>query len=129
MLERAVVDDLDQLVVVQDLAVEEDRMRDLDPIVGEQYDEIGRRRTLARQTVGEGLTDLDLDIVDELSENFRHERALAVAQCLPTVEEEIADRGDERPPARDGLIARQPEKVLAVYRHARRVPGRDLKNR
>ncbi len=52
MLERAVMDDLDQLLVAQHFAVLENDMGDGDFVIGEGEHEIARRVGLFRQFLG-----------------------------------------------------------------------------
>ena len=91
MLEGAVLDDLDQLDVLQHLAVEQDGVGDLDLVVGQGRDELVRCVQLHRQPAGKRLAHRHFHVVDQLAQNVGHERAFALVEDVLLVEEQIAD--------------------------------------
>jgi hypothetical protein len=68
-----------------------------------------------------------LHLVHELAEDIRHERPLAVAQHVLAVEEQVGDSFDERAPARQRLVAREFQQMVAVaFGHLIDIRKRDL---
>lgn len=114
MLHRAVGDDLDQLGIEQHFAVHEDRVRDLDLIVGQGDDQLVRRVVAVRQPFGQPLADGHLDVVDQLPQDVGHQRPFAVGQALAAAEEQIADGLDQIRPAGRGLVPRHAEQLVDV---------------
>ncbi len=102
-------DDLDEVGVVQDPAPGEDGMGDLDLVVGEREHQVAGRVRLVGEALGELLAHRHLDVVDELAEDVRHERALGVGQDVVAAEEEVAHHGGQLRAAGDGLLARELE--------------------
>ena len=92
----AVPDDADQFRVAQHRALPEDRLGDLDLVVGQLDDEFVRRVGGAGQALGEVAPHHHLAVVDELAQDVGHERALALAQHLVAIVEQIADRRGQR---------------------------------
>ena len=111
MLERAVVNELDQLLVLQDGAAQQDGMGDFDVVVGQGAHQVARRRGLIRQALGQRAPHLDLDVVDELTKDVAHQRALAIVERPAVGAEQVRHHVDQRLSARDRFVARELEEV------------------
>ena len=107
MLHRAVMDDLHQVDVVQDVALDQHAMGDFDLVVGQRQNQFARRFRHGSETLGQFAAHRHLHVVDDLAQDVGHQRAFAVAENFLVVEEQIADGVDQCLAARDGLIPRE----------------------
>jgi hypothetical protein len=112
--ERAVLDDLDQLDVLQHGALGQDGVRHLDIVVGEDGDEIGRRAALAGQPFGQRPALAHFDVVDQVAEDVGHDRPLGIPQHGVGVEEQVADDLDEPRPAFERAVARERHQLVEI---------------
>ncbi len=82
MLERALLDDLYEFVVVQHLAMDEDLVGDGYLVFGKREDEVGRRVRLEGESFGERAAHRGFGIVDQLPQDLGHQGALAIGQDI-----------------------------------------------
>ena len=106
------VDDLDELEIQQDLALQQDRIGDLDRVVGERQYDVVRRVLAAGELFSERPAHGLLDLPDEVAQDVVHQEAFAVGQSLPAIEEEVLHGGEQRLAPLRGLVARELEENL-----------------
>ena len=99
MLQRTVMDDVDQFLIAEHAAFEKYRARHVDLVVRELENEIVRRIGQFRETLRQSVTHGHFDIVDQLVQDVGHEGAFAVREIQIALDIEIADgRGQARMP-------------------------------
>ena len=99
MLVGAMTDDLDEILVVQDLAVFQHGPRDLDHVVGEELDDFGRRGFRLRETLGKLTAHGRFDTADELDQNVAHEGALVIVKTVLVGNEHVVHVVQQNAPA------------------------------
>ena len=82
-------------------------MRHFGIVVGQRDHQFVGGHGLVGQADGEMLADRQFNIVDELTQDVRHDHALAVGEHRMLVEEQIADNADELLAALCRLVVRQ----------------------
>jgi hypothetical protein len=83
----AMAHQFDQVGVVENHAVDQQRMGDLDLIIRQDQDEFLGRVVALGEPRGDVLTHRYLNLVDELAQNVAHERAFALAQAILLLQE------------------------------------------
>lgn len=87
VLQRPVANDLDQLGVPENRALDQNRAGDLDFVVGENPDQLVRGVLLQGQAFRQGPANGHFHVVDEIIRDLRHQRPFAFAQMLVPAEQ------------------------------------------
>ena len=116
MFLAAVLDDLDQVGIAQQPAAAQDRLGHRGVVVGEEQQQLARRRVHLRQAGCQRAAHLHLHLVHEAAENLDHQRALAVAQAPVARQEQIVDVVEKDAPALLRLTLRKADQI-AENRH------------
>ncbi len=120
MLHGPMLDNFNQLGVLQDLALEEDRVGDVNIVVGERDHQIfGRIGTLSNM-LGKCLPNRGLHIIQKLTDDILYHRLVLPSQTLTVAVVEFDDGREQRRAALAGLVAGQIDELLrtdVVRRH------------
>ena len=121
MLIGAMTDDLDEILVMQNLAVFQHGPRDLDHVVGEQADDFGRRRIDFGKAFGKLPPDRGFDRADQLDQNVAHQGAFVVVQTVLVGDEHVVHVVQQNLTAFGRLLAGEIDKLRhlrpRLFRH------------
>jgi hypothetical protein len=116
MAARALADDVDQGAVAQQLAVLKNRRRDVDLLVGEDFDHFDRGALGAGQLFRQGLADRPRHVLDQLFQDVVHQRRFVGAEFPIALVNQIADRTDQGAAAFGGAVPRQIKELADIGR-------------
>jgi hypothetical protein len=109
MLGRAVAHDLDEIGILQHLAADQHRTRNVDLVIGEQHRELARRAGCVGQFHRELATDLARDFADQLFQDVGDEGAFLQGEDGVPFQEHVPHRFEQ-------LLARL-VRLLSGQRH------------
>jgi len=96
VFQRPVADHLDEVVVPEHRALDEDRVGHLDGVVGDQVDQLFRRVRRGGDVLADLLADRHLDIADDAMEDVEHEGTFPGGQYLGFRRKKIGHRRCQR---------------------------------
>jgi hypothetical protein len=116
VLARAMLHDLDQVGIAQHRRALQDRPRHLDLVVRQHHHEIDRGAGDHRETLGEALPHVELELAHQLLQDLADQLALALGEPAFGGDVEVGDVLDE------GALAR----ARTVMRQAKQLPQRSV---
>ena len=84
-------DDLDQRVVTQQIAFQQDRRGDVEIVIGQDFDDVTRRIVRIREFRRQGLANRTGDILKQLFQDVVHQRQFMGRQLAGVMVDEIAN--------------------------------------
>ena len=111
MLERLVLDDLEQVGIAQHEALEQDRPRDLRGVVRELHQQRRGRCGLGGEALRELAPHRHLRLAEQLAEDVGGELEFPLAGRARPIDDELADRLHDARARRRGAVAGHLEQV------------------
>ena len=121
MLAAAVADDLDQIEVAQQVALQQDRARHFDLVVGQHHHELARRVAGLGEAFAQLTPDRQLDLGEQLFQDLRDQVFFLFGQDLFVAGAKVADFRGQALTSRDRPIEGQFQEEIQVFasgRHA-----------
>ena len=114
VLQGAVANDLDEVGIVEQFALDQDRVGDLEFVIGQGDDQIMGDVVQGRQLVGEFVANRHLRGMQEATQNPGHQGPFKVGQDIVALGEKISHGVGEQRPAGGGFVPRHFQQCLVI---------------
>ena len=116
VLGRALMDDLDQVAVAQQIAAHEDGFGDENVVACQFLHDVGRNVLVLGQLLGKAGAYVELDLAHQLREDVAHQRPFALRKNAGAIVEEVGDDLGQFRAAFERALAGQGKEVVQLRR-------------